>query len=405
MLLVGGVEVEGQTLVPPAVVSEPRLAQPDSELFAQLLRLNDQNQTEVFWRSASLLDRTLPIQVGESGEYEFYQASDWQGIAINIMTLKVEWETELGTIPFVVQVAENRLIYQKRLYRYQRQVGIWLMVFGGVLLILLLAALGWALKPLERVRVQVGEIEQGARRRFDEDYPLEVNRLTQNLNQLLSHEESRIERQKEVLGNLAHSLKTPIAVLKGLPYSQDIKSDSEQQIQLMQTIIDYQLQSASAVGRRRFAKPITVFDPTHQIINSLLKLYKDKDVQVSFDCDPQTVFYGDHGDWMELVGNLCENAFKWCSAKVSISIQQLSPVAASSTRRGLLICVEDDGPGIEPEERERVLQRGVRLDSQTPGHGLGLSIVTGIVEAYDGSMEIFETERYETGTQFSVTLN
>ena len=94
------------------------------------------------------------------------------------------------------------------MFRYQRQVGLWLFVLGGAFIALLLTLLRWALKPLHRVTLQVGEIEEGNRQRFDENYPIEVSRLTKNLNQLLSFDEQRITRQKEVLGNLAHSLKT-----------------------------------------------------------------------------------------------------------------------------------------------------------------------------------------------------
>jgi len=300
-------------------------------------------------------------------------------------------------------VAEYSTVYTKRLARYQRTFGLWLSVLGAVLLILLLILFSWALKPLKKVSQQVNEIEQGQRQRFDEDYPLEVSRLTQNLNQLLAFDEQRINQQKEVLGNLAHSLKTPIAVMKGLNYSDVNKVEADTQLGVMQNIIDYQLQSASTVGRRRFSKPIEIQTATEQIINSLNKLHKEKGFNVSLDLKQGTVFYGEKGDWMELAGNLIDNAFKWANSSVSIRIGNLPVTNQGSQRHPVRLVVEDDGNGIDGDLKQSILQRGVRLDSQTPGHGLGMHIVKGIVQAYEGELTI--TDNAPSGTCFTVILN
>jgi len=269
--------------------------------------------------------------------------------------------------------------------------------------------LSWAIKPLVKVTKQVGEIEQGTRQRFDEDYPREVSRLTQNLNQLLNFEEQRINQQKEVLGNLAHSLKTPIAVLRGLQYNDTNKATAQEQLSSMQTIIDYQLQSASAVGRRRFSKPIEVKEITQTIINSLNKLHAAKGLNVVMNIDDNVKFYGDKGDWMELVGNLLDNAFKWAESSVSISVTNSE---LPSYRLAVNLFVSDDGVGIDDSLKSTILQRGVRLDSQTPGHGLGLHIVKGIVEAYNGTLDISDNidavntqDDSGKGTRFIVSLN
>ena len=262
--------------------------------------------------------------------------------------------------------------------------------------------LGWTLKPLERVGVQVNEIEEGHRHRLDEDYPVEVSRLTKNLNQLLNYEERRIDRQKEVLGNLAHSLKTPIAVMSGLSFSREVDPEAREQLSAMQTIIDYQLQSASAVGRRRFSKAIKISEPTDKILRSLTKLHSDKAIKLATNVDPETVFFGDKGDWMEVVGNLCENAFKWCDEQVRVDISNLE-TSDGSRKLPISIIVQDDGEGIDEAFREKILQRGVRLDSQTPGHGLGMHIVTGIVEAYEGTIRIEESD-FGKGTKFHLVL-
>ncbi len=400
LLLIANIDViDGEVVVPP-FLPEARLTQADSSLFAQI----QTPKGNVIWRSRSLLGASLPVAKSSQGQFRFFEKLKWPSRPnIYTTTLGIEWETDDGDFPFVVQVAEHSQAYEKRLARYQRQVGFWLLVLGSALIVLLLIILGWALKPLNKVATQVGEIEEGIRQRFDEDYPLEVSRLTQNLNQLLNFEEQRIGRQKEVLGNLAHSLKTPIAVLSGLAFSKENDSEARAQLSTMQTIIDYQLQSASAVGRRRFAKPVSIYESTQQIVNSLKKLHQDKELQANLNMDEGLHFYGDQGDWMELAGNLLDNAFKWAAKSVSVSVTSLSLNDSQSHRNGVRLIVEDDGPGIDDQLKQTILQRGVRLDSQTPGHGLGLHIVKGIVEAYNG--ELIVENAVGGGTRFSVDLN
>lgn len=401
LLLIANIDVIDGRIVVPSILPEPRLGQMESSLFAQV-SVEDE---KVVWRSPSLLDQQLPVLSSDLGQFTFFEKLDWPNQSPSYaMSLGIEWETEQGDFPFTIQVAEHSTAYLKRLYRYQRQVGLWLIVFGGALIALLLSLLGWALKPLLRVTQQVGEIEEGRRQRFDEDYPLEVSRLTKNLNQLLNFDEQRVTRQKEVLGNLAHSLKTPIAVMRGLAYSDDIEGDAERQLTVMQTIIDYQLQSASTIGRRRFAKPIQVYPLTTQIVNTLRKLHAEKNIECTLTMDANTVFYGDEGDWMEICGNLLDNAFKWTQSKIIITVENNQLADEASHRQALSLLVQDDGAGIDDALKETISQRGVRLDSQTPGHGLGLHIVKGIVDAYDGDFVIQDVEG-SSGTRFKVQLN
>ena len=396
LLLMSNIDVVDNRLSIVNDLLEPRLLQPDSDLFAQIIRPEE----GVVWRSPSLLEGEMPEVVGALGEFYFASEFVWQGQPASYATaLNVEWETDQGDFPFTIQVSERRANYNQRVENYGQQILTWLSVMGASLLVLLLLLFGWALKPLKRVTQQVSEIEQGQRQRFDEDYPKEVSRLTQNLNQLLNVEENRIIRQKEVLGNLAHSLKTPIAVLKGIKYADINKKDVETELGTIQNIIDYQLQTASTVGRRRFAKPVLIKPLTDKILHSLNKLYADKALTVEVDIEPTACFYGDEGDWMELCGNLLENAFKWTSSKVSITVVNKDQ---GSSRKAIEIKISDDGPGIDEQAKKLILERGVRLDSQTPGHGLGLSIVKGIVDAYNG--EIMVADNQPQGTVFKVEL-
>lgn len=388
--------VDGQITVPDAL-PEPRLMKLDSDLFAQV---SDGDQ-KVVWRSASLLGQDLVIKQSLAGEFvfdEYYQSpNNAASFAINFAGT---WESEQGDLEFQIVVAEHKKSYLKRLKSYQRQVALWLSVLGVLLLILLLSLFSWLLTPLAKVTQQISEVEQGKRQRFDDDYPLEVSRLTNNLNQLLAHDEQRIEQHKQVLGNLAHSLKTPLAVLKGIDFQDKVKVDAMEQLDTMQSIIDYQLHSASTVGRRHFSKPIEVEAITRKIINSLNKIHRDKPLTVELDIQAKAVFFGDQGDWMELLGNLLENAYKWTDSEISVRISNLE---SSTSRQSIKIQVSDNGPGIDPDAKVAVLKRGMRLDNQTPGHGLGLHIVKGIVDAYQGEIRIEANQ--PKGTVFEVVLN
>ena len=403
LLLIANIDIDEGRILVPEVLSEARLSQTESGLFAQINTPNDGS----IWQSGSLLGAQLPQLDSVLGGFEFYQrpkVSDglgWmQAPSLFAITFGGAWETEQGDILFSITLAERTTQYDKRLAQYQQQILIWLVVLGAALLALLLLSLSWALTPLVRVTRQVGEIEQGSRQRFDEDYPLEVSGLTQNLNQLLNFEEQRITRQRQVLGNLAHSLKTPIAVLRGVAYADSNSQVAHEQLASMQNIIDYQLQSASAVGRRRFGSPIDIRKYTQQILDSLQKLHKQKNLLTQMDIADHVVFYGDQGDWMELVGNLLDNAFKWASASVQIEVNNQR---LDAHRSATCIVVKDDGAGIDQQLKTTILERGVRLDSQTPGHGLGLHIVKGIVDAYEGELSI--SDNSPQGTVFQVILN
>lgn len=397
LLLMADIELEENSIVMPTRISEPRLSQADSSLYAQI----SSPLTGIVWRSESLLDSQLPITQAAPGEFKFLDYSTTDDARLH-MSFGLSWETDDGDVPLIVHVAELAEPYLKRVHRYERSLWLWLSALGSALVALLLMVLSWVLKPLKKVSKQVGEIEQGQRRRFDEDYPNEVSQLTQNLNQLLNFEEQRITRHKEVLGNLAHSLKTPIAVMSGIEYSSNNKPQVGQQLDTMRSIIEYQLQSASAVGRRRFSKPMMIAEPTAQVVASLTKLYTDKNITILSEVPSDMVFYGDQGDWMELIGNLLDNACKWAESKVTMRIIKTAVDEHASSRTGVSLLVEDDGPGIDADIKKTVLERGVRLDSQTPGHGIGLHIVKGIVEAYGGTIVI---DNLNPGTRFSIELN
>ena len=189
-------------------------------------------------------------------------------------------------------------------------------------------------------------------------------------------------------------MKTPLAVLRGMAASESSSNKTRQLLEAevgkMDNIVEYQLQKAAAAGRVSLTSGVAVLPLVNRLLESLRKVYPDKSVSYSLEIDEDAMFMGEEGDLMELVGNLLDNASKWCRKNVLINVTTLNTATGSHARHR--ITVEDDGPGIAEEQAELLLQRGARGDAQTPGHGIGLSIVREIVSAYGGELTIARSE-------------
>jgi two-component system sensor histidine kinase PhoQ len=262
-----------------------------------------------------------------------------------------------------------------------------------LLLAALAAALAWGLRPLRTVAAEVRAIESGEKESLQRDYPTEIRRLTDNINTLLHHERAQQSRYKNALADLAHSLKTPLALLRGLGESER-SPFIEEQVARMDDIVHYQLQRAATAGRSALAAPVAIAPLIERILATLEKVHRGRAISITTDLDPDCRLRGDEGDLMELLGNLLDNAYKWANSGIGLGL--------SCNGEELVFIVEDDGPGIPAEEVEAVLARGVRLDEATPGHGIGLPMVRDIVEAYEGKLEIARSAH--GGAQITVTL-
>jgi two-component system sensor histidine kinase PhoQ len=239
------------------------------------------------------------------------------------------------------------------------------------------------------VAADLAEIEAGRRTELIGHYPRELRGLTDNLNALIRHERSHLERYRHTLDDLAHSLKTPLAVLRGTLDSggsnQEFQHSVQEQVDRMSQIVQYQLQRAATSGRTTLTAPIALLGAVQKITASLDKVYAGKQVTCRLRIDDKAFFHGDEGDLLELLGNLLDNAYKSCRQHVVISGQ---PLVDHRYSTGLIIYVEDDGPGIPLDMAQSVLQRGVRMDTATPGQGIGLAVVQDIVRIYKGALEI-----------------
>ncbi|MFO7592453.1 MAG: ATP-binding protein [Pseudomonadota bacterium] len=359
-------------LAMPGHLGEARLELPGSGLYA---RIGD-GSGETLWHSPSAVGLELP---GAPANGESFTRIPFEDKDYFLATLDIEWETLDGSVPLRFSVLEDPAPFTEQMSRYRHSLWGWLGAMAVLLLLALAGALVWGLRPLRTVAREVRAIESGRQESLQRDYPKEIRRLTDNINTLLHHERAQQSRYKNALADLAHSLKTPLAVLRGLGESERSPVIDEQ-VTRMDNIVQYQLQRAATAGRSALATPIAVAPLAERLLATLEKVYRNKAIRVEKALDVSAHFRGNEGDLMELLGNLLDNAWKWTDSGIWLTVGREG--------KQLQIRVEDDGPGIAPERAEAVLARGVRLDETTPGHGIGLPMVRDIIEAYEGKLTI-----------------
>lgn len=380
------------------VLPIPKLTQPVSGVYAQILS-NDYK-----WQSTSMFGVDLPTPEWlESGKTSFDAPLRYQGTDYFRMTKGLVFETEHGDIPFIVSISEEAKHYFRELDEFKEKLWTWLIVTSITLLGIQGLIMNWSLRPLKRLTDDLADLEKGKIEKVKDDYPSELAGLTTNLNQLLENERGNLDRQRKTLGDLAHSLKTPLAIIHSeIENSGQINKELiTEQIANMNDIVEYQLRRAAVAGHRTFTVGIPVIDKLEQIIRTLNKVNRNKKVITHLQVAPGAEFFGEHGDLMELLGNLLENAYKWCDQNISITIKTLT--LFNRKRTGLIIEIADDGPGINKVKHELLLARGVRDDEKVKGHGIGLSIVNDIVESYQGKIEI-KNHALLKGAHFIITL-
>lgn len=378
---------EAGTVVPQLEDAESRLATPGSGLYAQI-----RTTVSTMWRSPSATAKELDFGPALAPGTRTITRSEVQGEHIQALSRGLRWEDERGRRrDLTFSVATSLAPYEQQLARFRQQLLGWF--FG--LAVLLLATLAWltrsALAPIRRLEGEIHEVEGGERELLSTDYPRELAGVSTNLNALLNSERARIARYRDTLGNLAHSLKTPLAVMRNALGSRDpeeIARAVDPEISRMAAIIDHQLKRARATGGITIGRqPVDLAPIVRELRGALLRVHSRKDLTFETEIPPNVRFLGDSGDITEVLGNLLDNACKWAKSRVRIRVAWLEGAAQQGVMP-LEVSVEDDGPGIAAGDRARVLKRGERADEQVPGHGLGLAMVTATVDLYGGSLEI-----------------
>jgi two-component system sensor histidine kinase PhoQ len=386
----------GGGYAPPPQTLEARLATPRSGLYAQI-RSGDHQ-----WLSPSTVGAGSdfgPLLQGGSRTFRYAEFGH-DRVAIESRAIQFEGESAGGS--YTVSVAVSLSPYEEQLWQFRRELLGWFIGLMLALLVTLAALLRWVLAPLRRMEREIGEVEEGRTEKLGSGYPRELAGVADNLNALLVGERKRVTRYRDTLGNLAHSLKTPLAVMRAtLPAAPAPGSEAlSAEIDRMNGIIEHQLKRAAASGGALLgAAPVDLSQVAGELRLALLRVYARKDLSIELAIGAGVAFIGDRGDLTEMLGNLLDNACKWCRGRVRLGAAIDTGAAA---RQRLALSIEDDGPGISAADRARVLERGVRADEKVPGHGIGLAMVLDTVELYGGSLTI-ETSPLG-GARFSVRL-
>lgn len=379
--LLGAAEVaaDGSFHIDENFIPDERLLQPDSGLSALVLSENGR----VLWRSVSSTGViTLPKAPGV-GEWLFVESHSPD--VPFVLAFGLQWTLEDSLSErYVLLLVEQADTYVAQLGDFRKTLFTWLFASALVLLLAQLAVLRWGLKPLRTVIMELKRIESGERERLEGHYPKELAPLVEGMNALLSHERGRQVRTRNALDDLAHSAKTPLAVLRGFIdqgefNSRDRKKFGEQ-IERLDQIVRYQLQRAATRGRSGLLSGQLIAPGVGKIKSTLSKVYRDKNVQFTADFPQDLTLVVDADDLMELWGNLLDNAYKWCRSRVRLS--------AIRDQGSIHIYVDDDGPGFPEHIESGLMQRGARADSRVEGQGIGLAVVAEITKAYDGEIRL-----------------
>ncbi len=384
-LLLGAADLDPELgLTVPEVLPDARLATPGSGLYAEVL---DQ-EGQVVWRSWSALGLEVPYPPApEPGRPELREVAAPDGPALLTLSLGVVWELAPGRDErYTFRVAETRATLEAEVARFRQSLWGWLAGAGLALLGVQGLVLRWGLAPLRRVVQEVAAVEAGRQVGLDGAYPPELRPLTDRLNALLAHGRSQLEHHRNALADLAHSLKTPLALLRGAldagAPAPDLRASVEEQVERMASVVDYQLRRAAATGRAPLTASVALAPLVRRVVASVAKVHAARTLDFQIQVPEDLRLAGDEGDLMEVVGNLLDNAAKWARSRVVVSAQ-------ASPSGGTRLTVEDDGPGVPAAELPRVQTRGTRADPGVPGQGIGLAVVRDIVEtAYGGRLEL-----------------
>ena len=387
--LMGIAEEEGASLVFNQSLADPRLAQAESGLYA--IVTTDLKQT--LWRSPSLqsidsagFSDNLSFANLTPGVFSFSNIDDaqvkyqlsyaviWDGIEPS----QVVFTAIVDQAPYLAAIADFRQ-------------NLWLGLGGATLFFILaqLLALGWGLRPLLVMQREVRELEQGTRSELSNEYPVELSGLAENLQRFASHEAQQRVRYRQALDNLAHSLKTPLSVLRNALVEVAIdKGLIKDQIDRMQDTVSRQLARVVVAAPVMLSAQIDVAQAARKLVRTLEVAFPKVDLLLELHAQPKLRI--DEGDLLEILGNIIENACKYGKYSVCISVDQVP--ATQANEAGIVITIEDDGPGIPNAMREDVLSRGLRLDTQVAGQGIGLAVAKELVTLYEGRLSISNSE-------------
>lgn len=382
-------EIEaGDLFIPEEIPSDKRFNQYNSGLSALVY-----DETEsLIWKSLSArYDQEqhkvpLPLSLPGEGTLAEITMDETEYFRFHYIA---EWESPEGAVSlYHFVILENKRPFDQVISAYRNQLWFWLSIMALSLLVILFAVMRWTLRPIRRAVKELRQIEKGLLNTLSERYPQELQTLTESINRFIQNERHQSKRYKETLGNLAHSLKTPLAVMHTALQNkshdaEELSNICSEQISRMDQIVAYQLQRATS-GPQVMMRSMEVEPAMQKITTSLSKVYHEKRLAVDVEIEHGLTIALDEGDFYEVFGNVLDNACKWTESKVRVRGERVNGK--------VVISVEDDGPGVPEKVRLAILSRGKRLDETVEGQGIGMSVVKEIVAAYNGQIEIDTSE-------------
>ncbi len=365
---------------------EARFQRPRSGWYWQISR-----NRRIFLSSPSMAGGSaIVVEVNESGAPTVYEAEGPFDEPLRIVSRRIRLtlrDNDPNPIAYVYTVGIDVQEIREILDDFDRAIAVSLGFLGLVMTGMVFAMLRFGLRPLNRIPPAIAHIRSGQNDRLTGNFPTEVVPLIEEINALLDHNEKVVERARTHVGNLAHALKTPLAVLtnEAATTKSEFSSLVSEQTAAMREQVDHHLARARAAARAGVIGARTSVMPVlDDLRRTLDAIHRDKGLKITVVGPPDAAFRGERQDLEEIFGNLMDNACKWARRRVKVKVKERDGPAGPT----LFVSVEDDGPGLEPSERRTAMKRGARLDEETPGSGLGLSIVTDTVGLYEGQVSL-----------------
>jgi two-component system sensor histidine kinase PhoQ len=382
-------EFEDKALFMPSALLENQFNVINSGLYALISDANDTKVTsqsgdegasDPMWFSDSFLGASLSselprpeVGVGRFGQIKVNDETHF----IYSFTVRFDIGASANESPSItLHIIKDLASVTQQQQAFSQQLWTWLIVLIVVLLLIQGFWLVWILKPLSRFTQELNQVQNGQTQSLSTHYPKELASVASQLNSLLITEQKQRKRYRNALSDLAHSLKTPLAVMQS---QQDLSQDSLEQLTQINRTIQHQLTRAQSAGNNAWHLGIEVKPVVDKMVRTLTKIHADKDIHIKND-ENALIFRGDESDLLEILGNLLDNACKAANQQVLLSITQ--------TKDNLVIDIEDDGQGVSDQQQAQIMQRGKRADTYSAGHGIGLAIVQDLVTTYEGELLI-----------------
>ncbi len=406
------VPVAGPSILLPDELGEPRLSRPNSGLYAYI----ETADGSLAWRSPSMAITSVaaaPKPRPPPGDSRFHKI-ETAGIEPRFLLGYTVILEELDDSELTFWVLNDQSPFNAEIREFRRSLVVGVIAATLLLIVLQLGTLRWGLRPLRRMAERVRGLHAGQGGDIGEDYPAELAQLARTLNRFVAHELESRERYRRAMGDLAHSLKTPLAVLKNAVTTPDRpdKSLFDDQLDRMEETIGRQLSRAAAMPAVLPHEPLAVMPVVERLCRALDKAYVEKRVDVEIR-PAQVRVRADERDVMDVLGNLLENAYKYTHSKVRITARPDQCPAAhadspsgspsgsnaaeqdglgTGVRDAICVIVEDDGDGIPEAAKRYVFERGARADTAHAGHGIGLASAVELASAYGGTVELADSD-------------